>query len=333
MTEDSKQRFLREEYVARINRVIDHIETHLDDELRLETLAKVACFSSFHFHRIFSAMMGEPLGHFIQRVRLERAANQLFGNPKKSITEIALDSGFASSATFARAFKDAFGMSASEWRDGGYQEWSKIGKANGKQSKPLGKIGKEGERPPGYAGPMDSQTRRAEMKDKPESSLKFEVEVAEMPEHNVAYARHVGPYQGDPAVFEALFGKLMGWAGPRGLLRFPETRVMCVYHDNPDVTPDDKLRVSACITVPADTEVEGEIGAMDVPGGKFAVAHVEITDPVQYGEAWDSLMGGWMPDSGYQPDDRLCYELYLNDQKSDPEGKQIVELCVPVKPL
>ena len=333
MASDTGKRYLREEYVARINRVIDHIEAHLDDELRLETLAKVACFSSFHFHRIFSAMMGEPLGQFIQRVRLERAANQLVGNPKKSITEIALDSGFGSSATFARAFKDAFGMSASAWRDGGYFAWSKIGKANGKDGKPLGKDGKEGDRPAAYAGYMNSEHRRAEMKSKPTGETKIDVRVEDMPEHNVAYARHVGPYQGDPAVFEALFGTLMGWAGPRGLCRFPETKVMCVYHDNPDVTPDDKLRVSACITVPEDTPIEGEIGAMKVPGGKFAVAHVEITDPKQYGEAWDSLMGGWMPDSGYQPDDRLCYELYLNDQKSDPEGKQIVELCVPVKPL
>jgi AraC family transcriptional regulator len=333
MTGESKKRYLREEYVARINRVIDYIESHIDDELRLETLARVACFSSYHFHRIFSAMMGEPLGQFIQRIRLERAANQLLGNPKKSITEIALDSGFSGSATFARAFKETFGMSASEWRDGGYFAWSKIGKPNGKGGKPLGKDGKEDGRPDGYAGFINSENRRAEMKEKPKTSMKIDVEVADLPEYHVAYARHVGPYQGDPAVFEALFGKLMGWAGPRGLCRFPETKVMCVYHDNPDVTPDDKLRVSACITVPEDTSVEGEIGEMDVPGGRFAVAHLEITDPKQYGEAWDSLMGNWMPDSGYQPDDRLCYELYLNDAKSDPEGKQIVELCVPVKPL
>jgi AraC family transcriptional regulator len=271
-------------------------------------------------------MMGEPLGQFIQRVRLERAANQLVGNPGRSITEIALDSGFAGSASFARAFKDAFGMSASAWRDGGHMQWSKIGK-------PLGKIGKADERPFAYADRAHSENRRAEMRDEPKTNLKLEIEVMDLPEHHVAYARHVGPYQGDPAVFEALFGTLMGWAGPRGLCRFPETKVLCVYHDNPDVTPDDKLRVSACITVPADTQVDGEIGKMSVPGGKFAVGHFAITDPRQYGEAWTALMGGWFPDSGYQPDDRLCYELYLNDPKQDPEGKTIFDICVPVKPL
>ncbi|MBW2277899.1 MAG: helix-turn-helix transcriptional regulator, partial [Deltaproteobacteria bacterium] len=189
MTNGGKQRYLREEYVARINRVIDYIETHIEEELRLETLAVVACFSSFHFHRIFSAMMGEPLGQFIQRVRLERAANQLLGNPKKSITEIALDSGFSGSATFARAFKEGFGMSASEWRDGGHAGWSKIGKPIGKNGKPIGKNGKDGERPTDYAGCINRENRRAEMKDKPQTNLKVEVKVAELPEHNVAYAR------------------------------------------------------------------------------------------------------------------------------------------------
>ena len=158
------------------------------------------------------------------------------------------------------------------------------------------------------------------------------IEVKELPELHVAYVRHVGPYAGKEAVFEQMFNKLMIWAGPRGLLRFPETQVLSVYHDDPDITDADKLRTSGCITVPADTEVEGEIGKMTIAGGKFAVAHFEITTD-RYGEAWNMLMGKWMPESGYQPDDRQCYELYHNNPKEHPEHKQIVDLCVPVKPL
>jgi hypothetical protein len=69
--------------VARINRVMDYIEGHLACELSLEVLAKIACFSSFHFHRIFAAMTGEPLNHFVRRLRVEKAASQLLGNPGK----------------------------------------------------------------------------------------------------------------------------------------------------------------------------------------------------------------------------------------------------------
>ncbi|MBT8338578.1 MAG: helix-turn-helix transcriptional regulator, partial [Desulfatitalea sp.] len=88
----------------------DYVESHLDDDLTLSSLARVAHFSPFHFHRIFSAVVGESLNRFIQRVRVEKAASQLLLNPKKSITEIALDCGFSSAATFARAFREAFQM-------------------------------------------------------------------------------------------------------------------------------------------------------------------------------------------------------------------------------
>ena len=162
--------------------------------------------------------------------------------------------------------------------------------------------------------------------------LPVDVEVKDLPELNVAYVRHIGPYAGQVGVFEDLFGRLMQWAGPRGLVGGPDTEILSVYHDDPEVTDEDKLRVDACITVPEGTPVDGEVGQMKVPGGKFAVAHFEL-NPDQYAEAWTALMGGWMPQSGYQPDDRLCYEWYRNDPKTHPEGKCVVDICVPVRPL
>jgi len=113
----------RDEYLARIHRVMDHIERHLGGRLTLESLAEVACFSPFHFHRVFTACTGETLYQFILRLRLERAAGQVLQNPRKSITEIALDCGFSGSSAFARAFREAFGASPGEWRRGG---WSMI---------------------------------------------------------------------------------------------------------------------------------------------------------------------------------------------------------------
>lgn len=123
---DRKQEHLREEYMSRINRVIDYIETNIDEDLSLENLARVANFSRFHFHRIFRAIVGETLSQFIQRIRVERAAAQLIDNPRKSITEIAFDCGFSGSATFARAFRETFHMSASQWRSNGRLQDRKI---------------------------------------------------------------------------------------------------------------------------------------------------------------------------------------------------------------
>ena len=122
--ESPNRKYLIEEYRARINRVIDYIEANIDRDLSLSELAEVAHFSPFHFHRIFRAMVGETLNGFIQRIRLEKAAMKLALNPRESITEIALDCGFSSPSVFARAFRETFGMSASQWRSGGYLQHS-----------------------------------------------------------------------------------------------------------------------------------------------------------------------------------------------------------------
>ena len=320
---------LKQHYVSGINRVIDYIEANIDAELSLQDLARVASFSPFHFHRIFRAMVGETLGHFIQRVRIEKAAAQLVANPSKSITEVALGCGFSGSAPFARAFREAFGMSASEWRSGGYRRHRTMRRGDSNQGQTLGNTEKDAE---AFSFYIDTATGsmiwRSRMKD---SSL-INIEVKDMPELHVAYVRQAGPYQGDEEFFRRLWEKLMTWAGPRGLLRFPETTMLCVYHDDPDVTDADKLRVSACITVPQGTPVEGEIGSMTVPGGRYAVARFELS-PDEYQQAWDTVFGSWLPQSGYQPDDRLCYELYHGDPEQHPEGKHVVDICVPVRPL
>ena len=86
----------RHAYVARINRVIDHIDGHLADPLDLATLAGVAHFSAWHFHRVFQAMTGETLADCVRRRRLEVAAARLLGLPPEPVLAIALDVGFGS---------------------------------------------------------------------------------------------------------------------------------------------------------------------------------------------------------------------------------------------
>ena len=64
----------------------------------------------------------------------------------------------------------------------------------------------------------------------------------------------------------------------------------------------------------------GDVRTMRIPGGLFAVAHVEI-DASEYGDAWDCLVGEWMPDHAVESDvERMCYEMYLNDPNEHPES-------------
>lgn len=162
--------------------------------------------------------------------------------------------------------------------------------------------------------------------------LKMDVRVEDLPETAVAYIRHVGPYQGKPELFQDLFSRLFTWAGPRNLMRFPETQVLAIYHDDPGVTAEDKLRLSVGISVPADTAVSGEVGKMALSAGTYAQAKFELL-PDEYAAAWEMVYGKWLPESGYQPEDGLPFERYLNDPGDHPEGKHIVEICLPIKPL
>lgn len=308
-----KSPYLLEEYRGRMNRVLDYIEENLGEEFTLEELASVAAFSKYHFHRLFAALMGESLFSFITRIRVERAAVYLCNQPKKSITEISGECGFSSSALFARTFRGRFNMTPSDWRRrcDGFSNQSQIDSNEGKA---------DSWEPP----------YRMVQHDIGRSSMEGQVTMRDFPEMQLAYIRHVGPYMGDEQLFERLWGRLLQWAQPRGLFNPPETQMLCIYHDNPEITDSDKLRLSVCINVPEGTEVDGEVGTMNLDGGRYAAARFEV-DATQYGEAWQWVYGTWLPSSGYQPADGAPFELY-----PDPEphnGKMTVEICIPVKPL
>lgn len=124
-------------YLARIQKALQYIETNLNTNLPLSDVAKASHFSEFHFHRIFKGVMDETLNDYIGRRRMEKAANKLVCHQDLSITQIAHESGFSSSANFAKAVKLYFGFSPSELRDPSKakEKESKIGKIQSKYGK------------------------------------------------------------------------------------------------------------------------------------------------------------------------------------------------------
>jgi AraC family transcriptional regulator len=306
----------RREYAARINRVVDHIQSHLAEPLDLEYLASIACFSPFHFHRLFHAWMGETLQAFVNRLRLERAAKLLVFDRQESITYIALDSGFSGSNTFARAFKAAFGISASEWRK------RKMCQASRKMWE---------EDRVDFTGFSESPDPVIRSKEISMINFPLEVQVRNLQPTTLAYIRHVGPYMGNTALFRRLFSQLFAWAEPRGFMT-PDTRCLSLFQDNPNLTPAAKHRMEVAITVPPNTAPDGEIGIKLLDEGLVAIARVSVLIH-QYSQPWHALMADWLPQSGYQPDHRPAMEFYLNNPDKDPEGKYLLDICLPVRPL
>lgn len=103
-------------HARRLNRVIDHVDTHLAEDLRLDHLAPLAAFSPFHLHRLFHGWTGETPRDFVRRRRLETAGIRLRQEPGLPILEIALSCGFSSAEAFSRSFHQHFGLSPSAWR-------------------------------------------------------------------------------------------------------------------------------------------------------------------------------------------------------------------------
>src|SRR5215471_17383987 len=206
----------RLEYEARVNRVIDHIREHLADEMSLASLARIAAFSPFHFHRVFRSLTGETLFGFIQRLRIEKAARALLASTDQSVLEVALDHGFSSAATFARAFRARFGMTATEWRADGAARWQSRHRKMGKQVRKAGKA-------PRPVGPHTGVMRRPR-------SLK--VQVRELPRDRVAYMRYTGPYgaHGIPA----LWARFRRWMETRDLPG-ATTLTLGVAYDDPGI--------------------------------------------------------------------------------------------------
>jgi AraC family transcriptional regulator len=104
-----------EDHSACIEEVMRYIRHHIDKPLDRETLADVAGFSVPHFHRVFTAHVGESAISYVRRVRLERAGRKLRMGAV-DITEVALAAGYDSHAAFSKAFRQYFGLSPSEFR-------------------------------------------------------------------------------------------------------------------------------------------------------------------------------------------------------------------------
>ncbi len=102
-------------YDEKLNVIIEYINTNLDNKIDVKTLAEISHFSPFHFHRISRALLGEPIGAYISRTRLETAA-KMIRYSTLNIEAIAYNVGFETPSSLSKAFKIHFGISPTEYR-------------------------------------------------------------------------------------------------------------------------------------------------------------------------------------------------------------------------
>jgi AraC family transcriptional regulator len=269
-----------------VNRAIDCIVTQLDQPLRLEEVSRVAGFSPYHFHRVFAALMGETPGQFVKRVRLERALSLMSHAPRRSLTDIALACGFASSSDFSRSFKQRYGVPPSRFDLAAWREERREGvHATVREvddSVHLARL-PAGENPDG-----------------------FEVLLRDLPARTVAYVRVLDPYRGT-GVIEAA-ERLVAWAEARGLA---DAQWLGYMWDDPEIVAVEDTRYDVAVEVTgAGIQPEGEVGVFDFP--PMRVAQVAVRGGIDLEmRALDWLYGTWLPASGTEPDDQPCYEAWM----------------------
>lgn len=308
-------------YEKQIFLVQDYISTHMNQDLNLEKIAQISDFSPFHFHRLFKAITGETLYDFIQRTRLEKACSMLSSNPDMKLISIAMNCGFSTPSSFAKAFRQHYNMSPSEYRKCNSIHNSNPGKEKSKNGTLKGKYGKECNSSIGYISDKEIvhiYNRRKKMN----------VKIEEIPGYRIAYMRQIGPY-GSGNI--QLMQRLKKWAVTRDLLN-ESSVIFGIAHDNPEMTPPIKCRYDCCIAIPDDYELESIINERKLHGGKYAVLPVEHTAEA-IGKAWNDIFSIWLPDSGYQIDDRPFFERYKGLSKEVKIEPVACEICIPVRKM
>ena len=303
------------EYFLRIRRVLAYIQENLSEDLSLEKLSGIACFSPFHFQKIFSRLVGESPKQYIMRLRLERIAHYLKLYPALSISDASFQCGFSSASTFIRAFKKAYGTTPEAFRSFSFGEISKIGTLNPNKSKSF------------EIDPAEFWSMNLTHEEVERFPTSMEIGVKTVRSLNIAF---IESHLGDPDAIPNAFRALTRWAEPRGLIT-GETQFIGFLLDMPFFTDFEKCRFRACITVPTEIPVSREMGFAQIPDGRYASYSLKGT--IQHVvRSLISFRHGWLDQSGYQIAEISGFELYACNPATRPYESISREIFIPVKP-
>jgi AraC family transcriptional regulator len=281
--------------ISRINDALNFIHQDISDELLAKELASIAAYSEQHFHRVFKDIVGEPVHHYIRRIRMEFAANQLMFDVKSPIVNIASKSGFSSVSSFSRAFKSTFKVSPGQWRNNERQYQYKPFLANKEIAACYHRLNKT---------PL------------PRCKL------VQLPKRHVAYIRH----QGYDRSIENAWQVLKAWTVDQGR---DFSNQFGLHHSNPALVELKKCRYVACVAIDSPILQRGLVNSMTIPGGLHAVFKLQGI----YGELLPQLshiIEHWLPTSGYKMLSTPAYVHYKKNQFLSENEQFELDFCLPV---
>ncbi len=280
-------------YQERVNRIVHYINNNLSEELDIDRLAELGNYSSFHFHRIMRASLGEPLGSYITRLRLETSV-QLLKMTELSVADIAFKTGYDSPSSFNKAFKKRFSVSPGEYRENTTRLLE-----------------------------INSATYKINaMKNLKNLNPKIKL----VPAKKVICTQVTGSYdQSSKKAWE----RICRYAAANRLFGF-RTEFIGISYDDPKITEPGKLRYEACLTISKNVKPEGDISFREIPEGKYAV--FTHTGPYEnFQDSYDYIFGRWIHENNIELREVPCLEKYLNSPDKTKPEKLVTEIYVPIK--
>lgn len=218
-------------YQKAVNQAVDYINLHLHDSLDLSILANVAGISEYHFHRIFKKLVGENIGEYIIRLRLEDIAMRLRLNPQ-SIEEIAVRTSYQTKHAVSKAFKKQFGVNPSTFR---------------KEAPDISRLVEE---------------ERMKVQE-------LQPEIRKVEDKHIVYIRIIDWY-GSPESYRNSWKQLADFGKENDLLN-KDTEWIGLSFDDPTITSPEKCRFYACFTVKEKVKPTGPFGVQNIEGGLYAI--------------------------------------------------------------
>lgn len=282
-------------YHQRLEKVIEFIGHHLDEELSLENLSDISCVSKFHFHRLFTAYTGLSLHQYIRWLRLKRAAHQLILNKDQSIINIAMNAGFGSHEAFSRAFKKVCGMSPLQYRNNpSWSHWE--------------------------VAPYSLPRR---------GKVNMKIEIKNIDAIRLAAVEH----RGDPKLMASSVDKLVSWAKIQPINLKPKPgEAFSIAYDDPKTIKPDEFHEEIGIKIPENFKLDGNVVEKWLPKGRYvttlykgARTHPNFAEAVYY------LYRDWLPKSAEELGDFPCIFCYYNFEHEVATTELLTEIRVLLK--
>lgn len=296
-----------------IERALRFIVEHLDEPLTVAEVAQAAHLSEFHFHRLFHAEVGEPIGRFVTRQRLALAALRLAYERDRPITDIALSSGYSSSSNFSKAFKAYFGASPSDVREG-REVPALVGKLTAEHGKQF--------------RPADLYVVPPSLRDEERRARAAECVMRMENCAGIDFACMAGPGGYGLEALGPLWESLIAQCRQLGLCE-DDVDAWAMAFDSPAVTSPELCRYHACVPCSAEQTLTAPLFRGRMPEGRYAV--FSWRGPVAELEAsYRTIFSCWFPTSALAPDDYTPYQHYIADEPRD--GQVELETWFKVRP-